>query len=111
PEGGRWQGSLPEGERHWLAALTAATPNGFLALLAVLLPLAVVLHPECGSIGRGRDRHSRLVLVVAPGFCVADSFAAHLHLGQPQPTGQRREPITPPGSGGDRPAKPGDHRI
>ncbi len=65
PEGGRWQGSLPEGERHWLAALTAATPNGFLALLAVLLQLAVVLNPESSRLGRVRDRHSRLALVAA----------------------------------------------
>ena len=38
--------SEAEGERQRLAALSAATPNCFLALLAVLLQLAVVLHRE-----------------------------------------------------------------
>ena len=67
PEAGRWKASLSEaeGERQRLAALSAATPNCFLALLAVLPQLAVVLHRECGSMGRGRDRHSRLALVAA----------------------------------------------
>jgi hypothetical protein len=55
----------------WLLAFTGAfCSNGFLALLAVLLPLAVVLHPECGSICRGRDRHSRLALVAALDFAL-----------------------------------------
>jgi hypothetical protein len=55
----------------WLLAFTAALcTNGFLALLAVLLQLVVVLHPEISTMGHGPDRHSRLALVAALDFAL-----------------------------------------
>jgi len=45
PEGGRWKGSLPEGERQRLAALAAATTNALL----VIFVLAVLLHEPLGD--------------------------------------------------------------
>jgi hypothetical protein len=55
----------------WLLAFSGAfCTNGFLALLAVLLQLAVVLHAEISSMGHGPDRHSRLALVAALDFAL-----------------------------------------
>jgi len=55
----------------WLLALTGAfCINGFLALLAVLQQLAVVLHLESSRLRRRRDRLSRLALVAALGFAL-----------------------------------------
>jgi hypothetical protein len=55
----------------WLLAFTVAfCTNGFLALLAVLPQLALVLNPESSRLGRGCDRHSMLALVAALDFAL-----------------------------------------